>query len=667
MLLLLFLYHRLSLFILFLSPLPTSPFLTTVCDCSSAENKGFLEFHDKDCDESNHPTPPISVEYEIFSTIPEVTRFPGHSCAMWVMSKTVYVDFLGWETVTQSRLPLEVSPAQCRRMRDTRQCSGKTMDVLGQNKWALESPPHIQGSWLRTTTASLVNCHLEEVSLEAECGNCTISSPIGDIPGGTNGSITHNLVTLVWEDSWKEKTKCQTHSLQTSAGLLYHTSNATTKRIRDTKRQVDYLFNTTIVGYCSTPANSSNLMAVSGMPNVLLRYTEMLTLNSTNSNRRTSDSPATDKLSSLFVRSDVNLVAHTQYTRDLAIEMANNIIKEVRTIQCQTRRLAHQNAAAAAQYNGWQAAGYLDLPVCSKLSAVGNSVAVLQCKPMNVTFTTEMTSCGPQPRYQNSTISIEGWELTRFSECYWPSNFVNFNGHAHTYRNFTWRPVVSSILVQGHELIRTVPFEADNSIGTILRLHPAIRANPMSPAAAIAEILASVQEHHAVNLSNDQHVSSVLLHHNDAPHISFLTRVGNWMRNFGILSGVGITLALAIRFCGIGTILVKTVPCLSFLQACSPYSWIANSNTPAANTPAPTPGAVNEPNRETVVNIQPAPVPSNPSCIVNFQPPAAPAVVPAPVAVPVPKTLPVSGPTRLSRIAIERSLHNHREAARLLR
>ena len=162
-------------------------FNLTVCDCSAAQNKGFLNFMDEDCDKDPLIENPVPINYFLVSNIPEVKRFPGHTCSMWVVTKTIYTNALWWETVTHSRLPLEVSEKECRRMRDVRQCRGQNMDALGLNKWSLEGIPDTQGSWLRTVTGSMINCHLEEVALESECDNCTISSPIGDIPGSKNG------------------------------------------------------------------------------------------------------------------------------------------------------------------------------------------------------------------------------------------------------------------------------------------------------------------------------------------------------------------------------------------------------------------------------------------------------------------------------------------------
>ena len=564
----------------------------TVCDCGSAESKGFLKFSDEDCDHLQSPTPPVQVHYSVFSTLDPVTRFPGHTCSMWVMTKSVYQNFLGWETVSDTRLPLEVSAAECRKMRDKRLCDGFSMDVLGNNKWALERPPHVQSSWLRTTTISITNCHLEEVVLETVGVNNTISSPIGDIPAGTNGSMSHNLVTLVWENAaLKETRECKVRELDDSrTGWLHNTSNPSVQRIRDPIKQLDYLFNTTSAAICELPARSSLFKPVVGMENVYIKIHFRFPLKAKPTNHSVTIINSTTTL----IRSEIETAAHTQYIRDIAVDMANGLSHELRVIQCQTRELAHRNAIATAQYNGWLAAGYLDLPQCSKLVTVGESVSVLQCVPKNVTFTTEFTSCGPQPKFENSTINIEGWELTSFSECYWPANFVNFNGHAHSYRNGTWAPIVPSIVSQGHKLIDTLPIEADNSLGTLLKLHPALRNNPMSPAVAVAEILASVHAHHAANPTGVRHVSTVLLNPNDAPHIPFLTRIGIWFRNFGILSGVGITGLLAFRFCGIGSMLIKFIPCLSIF---SPYSCLNRNSSNNNSNESP---AVTEPIRQTV-------------------------------------------------------------------
>jgi len=234
------------------------------------------------------------------------------------------------------------------------------------------------------------------------------------------------------------------------------------------------------------------------------------------------------------------------------MEVSNHLAKEIRNLQCEHRRAAHQAAISTAQYNGWLAAAYLDLPLCTKLIAIGESAAILRCEPRNVTFEPVFTNCGPQPRINNYTINNEGWELTKYSECYWHANFVNFNGQAHTFRNNTWAPVEPNIQMHGRRLIDTMPLEVDNSFGTLLEMHPAIASHPISSSTIMADILAYIQMGYASDLSGDRHVETIFVHPSDRTNVSFMAKLGNWIRNFGILSGVGMTVALAFRFLWIG-------------------------------------------------------------------------------------------------------------------
>ena len=193
--------------------------------------------------------------------------------------------------------------------------------------------------------------------------------------------------------------------------------------------------------------------------------------NNYNNTQRQSNGQKFENISSTL-RAEIDTAAHSQHMRDFAVEMTNSVAKEVCELQCKVREKTHRNAISTAQYNGWLAAAYLDLPQCNKLQPVGNDLAVLQCIPSNITFTTEVTRCGPQPRYKNQTISVEGWELMDFTECYWHFIFVNFNGHCHTYRNGTWTTIEPSIIVQGDKLINQLPLEVDNALGTKVAVTP---------------------------------------------------------------------------------------------------------------------------------------------------------------------------------------------------
>jgi hypothetical protein len=87
----------------------------------------------------------------------------------------------------------------------------------------------------------------------------------------------------------------------------------------------------------------------------------------------------------------------------------------------------------------------------------------------------------------------------------------------------------------------------------------------------MADILAYIQIGYASDLSGDRHVEK-FFHLSEKQSVSFMARLGNWIRNFGILSGVAMTIDLAFRFCGLGSLLGAYIPCLRY---CNPFSWLA--------------------------------------------------------------------------------------------
>ncbi|KAK4013938.1 hypothetical protein OUZ56_026486 [Daphnia magna] len=150
----------------------------------------------------------------------------------------------------------------------------------------------------------------------------------------------------------------------------------------------------------------------------------------------------------------------------------------------------------------------------------------LQCSPQNVTFETVFTSCGAQPKVENPTVGVECWELTKYSECYWHTNFVNFNGKDHTFKNNTWAPYWRpNLATHGRRFIDAAPLEIVNSLEMTLLIG------------------------YVTEMSGERNVETVLVHPGQAKDILFMTRVGYWLWNLGILSGVGVSIALAFRFC----------------------------------------------------------------------------------------------------------------------
>ncbi|KAK4003828.1 hypothetical protein OUZ56_005580 [Daphnia magna] len=75
----------------------------------------------------------------------------------------------------------------------------------------------------------MTNCRLEEITLQTECPNCTMSS-LGDIPGSHSGSFKHNL-----EDTWKEYKPCELRIIEKGFGVKYSTDHPDPLHLRKRK------------------------------------------------------------------------------------------------------------------------------------------------------------------------------------------------------------------------------------------------------------------------------------------------------------------------------------------------------------------------------------------------------------------------------------------------
>ncbi|KZS05511.1 Uncharacterized protein APZ42_031277 [Daphnia magna] len=275
------------------------------------------------------------------------------------------------------------------------------MDITGPNSFALQGHPFVETSWLRTATEKMTNCRLEEATLQSECPNCTISSPLGDIPEAISGSFKHNLVTLIWDDSWKEAKPCELRVIEKGMGVKYSTEKDTTFRNRDPIKQLDFIYSM-INSFVCGGGNLTAYHPVLGMDSVVIAVREA-TKETDLVEMRPNNADAVTKMAlSELTRAEIEYASHTQYIRNLAMDILNHLAREIRNLQCESRKTAYHAATTTAQYDGWLAAKHLDLPLCIKLLAVGASVSVLQCFPSNVTFETVFTPCGGQPRPQKS-------------------------------------------------------------------------------------------------------------------------------------------------------------------------------------------------------------------------------------------------------------------------
>ena len=374
-----------------------------ICNCSSPEMRGFLDFDDKDCllgSEDPSP-PPLPVNFTLYSHLPEVKRFPGHVCSMWLAHKSVFTDFLGWHHPTQTKRSVTPSATECEEMKDMRKCGGNTKFPAGKNKFIFDVYPNAQPVWLRTIKEVMLNCKIEEVALESECDNCTINSPLGTLEFPYNGSVTMNFQTLIWKDAYKEKKPCELKVVgkRMNQGFLYGTNDAHIKRLQDKVSQTDYLINTSMpLEFCNKPG----LLSIDGIDKIIFQLHMLPLIKGLPENKTEIQKPGTqfynitdttkpqnktkeDKAPDVSA-AEIAAAAHTQYTRDLAVDMANKLVIEVRRLQCESRRAAHNSIMMSAKYSGWYAATLLNLPICSKLIIWGGTSPITKMCPTKRNF-----------------------------------------------------------------------------------------------------------------------------------------------------------------------------------------------------------------------------------------------------------------------------------------
>ena len=91
---------------------------------------------------------------------------------------------------------------------------------------------------------------------------------------------------------------------------------------------------------------------------------------------------------------ELEMTAHSQYLQDVIIYNENQIIHYIRKKHCRNQQIRYTQIVVAAQYIGWLASSFLNLPTCVRLVPTGTLAFVQKCGYVNVSFHTNTDKCG---------------------------------------------------------------------------------------------------------------------------------------------------------------------------------------------------------------------------------------------------------------------------------
>ena len=461
----------------------------TVCDCTTPAHMGILQFSDENCRPEEDLASALPMTYAVYTEKRAEAKFPGQLCARWKIQKHVSVDFFGLTVVVTDKIALDTSLIECQIMYESHRCNDQQMKLVG-NKYVFDEEPSESGYWLQTIITEKVNCVLERVPLYQQTEGSDFSTPIGTA-SATSGGLMHNHLTLIWDKTYTQTSEPKARELEAGEATLKYIGIPGKYRLTDDFNEL--IFHLTLNPRCipsHLPCTRKTVaFDVIGQADVFIITTPVTPQNISlkEAHRHTLEADRLDVL------------ANIQYMRDKLIDHENELAHAIASLQCDSRKATHERAISTAQYNGWLAASQLDLPLCAKLNAFGKTAVLITCTPQNVTFEVEMTSCGPQPRFGNYTINLDGWELVPFAPCYWTKGFVNFNDKPYGYRNNTWVPIEAKIVLPFQTLAHSFRYDDVKYFDYSHQSNPAYNDAIIDHMNIMADIAAAMNEHSAGN------------------------------------------------------------------------------------------------------------------------------------------------------------------------
>ena len=529
----------------------------TACNCSAPESTvlGLLKPPDSNCELKYERPENKEVEYVVVSYRPEKITFPGYKCRRQVHEYIIhhhiskgYQDMFQnarkllpsvEECVTWAEHILDYKPLSCDKYQMTKSGSNWVTGNVERQRWP---------SWLLFASEERPFCQIVLEEMSRDCPTCPIHSTAGNFQETLVGNFTSRNVTwlyyrystdiFVWKKVEENDTRCLHRILTEGVGQLSQTEQKDVQRLKDSEKQLDFLVTTAPQeGDECFNATFTTHYAV-GMKGIHLQIRHTV-----------KEKRETGK--------QLEMTAHSQYLQDLIIDNENQIIRYMRKEHCRNQQIRYTQIVAAAQYNGWLPASFLNLPTCVRLVPTGTSAFVQKCGYVNVSFHTDTDKCGAKPVWQNFTISTNGWELTKNVPCYWQGNVVTLGRDTLTFTNDDWIKLNGTYEMEPTNEMKNFQYEADKSLDHIFSNDLDSDREVFSHMYAFADLMAIMQNHEDDPSIGRPHMSTVVIDEHEASNQSMLQQLATWLKYFGAVTGLSAGGLLAFRFFGGSTLLWK--------------------------------------------------------------------------------------------------------------
>ena len=548
----------------------------TICNCSEPTTNGILKLIDEECVAEDL----ISFEnvtYEITTINGQRINFTGHFCA--VSTKLHASSVLPDTTEVDKLTPLSPRPkiGSCLIMaglgdRDNvHKCPNREIMHQEGDKWIGRSAIQRNSRYMQTVGHATETCLYEQITLTRDCADCPISTPVGPIGNvdqveTKNGTMWFAALfsegTMMWKGKEGSMEKCNKTTLESGEGRLYRINNETF-RLADPSKQLDFIISKEIMnGNDCNVSLTENQFWIIQMPGIYVtikrkssepsRNVSTTTRSPVNSQPEVAPRPARALVDSL------NAAEHLQFIQNRLTDNENKLLSAVRQLQCESRKNKFQRAIRTAAANGWIAAKELGFPRCTRLIPVGETAQMQTCSPQTVEVTSLKTTCGPQPLvYENYTVSINGFELTKFSDCYHQGKIVNLNGRPFSFIDNDWKELDQNIVPneKGIVNINEFAYEADNSLDVWKNID-SDKTNVYDHMSILADIVAVINEHEPDNFIGRPHPSKALIDKHEHENHTFLQTIATWLQYFGGITLLALGIFIAYRLFG-GQAVVK--------------------------------------------------------------------------------------------------------------